>query len=456
MLNEIIHQQIQINQQHLLDFPEAQLSQYVQPTDRDLLSLLRQRKAQHKMSYLFECKQASPSKGKINHDYNLKNLAHAYNPFAQAISVLTNTPYFEGSLKHLSEIRKHTHLPILCKDFILTPHQVFLARYFGADAVLLMLSVLSDRDYRACKALAEKLNMTVLTEVHTHNELHRALNLEAELIGINQRNLHDLSINRTLIPSLKPFIPEHCIVIAESGIRDHDDSRQLRPFVDGFLIGTALNQQPRYDLGVRALLFSPIKICGLTTPQAAACAYEHGAVMGGLNFISTSKRYISVAQAKTIQTAAPLNYIGIFANHAPDDIVNIVNALQLYAIQLHGHESESYIRQLRTVLPTGCFIFKAINGNHPLPKHKPDYIDKFVIDNQQGSLLGGTNQCFDWNVLQDSPILKHCILAGGIGIHNIRKAHQIGAYGLDINSSVETIPGKKDPVKLQALFKSMR
>lgn len=452
MLDKIIEHQKIINLSNLEKYPEAYLQQHVKPTTKNMFQALSAKKP----SYIFECKQKSPSQGVLNQNFDIVQLVKHYNPFASAISVLTNEPFFNGKLEDLKTIRNHTNLPLLCKDFILSPHQVLLARYFGADAVLLILSVLNDQDYLVCKEIANQLSMTILTEVHTEEELQRAIKLEAPLIGINQRNLKDLTIDKEVIYRLAPLIPRDRLVIAESGISAHQDIIQLKPLVQGFLIGTALNKTDRADLALRSLVYGSIKICGLTSRQSALCAYQAGATLGGLNFILRSQRYVSKTQAQDIIQAAPLQYVGVFADHDLETVVDTAKNLNLSAVQLHGHENDAYIKQLKPALPSYCKLFKAINGNKPLPSQKPDFIDKYIVDNQTASQLGGTNQCFNWDDLKHTALLDDVFIAGGINLDNVLRANNIGAYGLDINSGVESTPGVKDPMKIQELFNLLR
>lgn len=452
MLATIIEAQKLINQKNEALYSHEFLASGLQKSTRSFLKI----KDENKHHYIFECKKSSPSQGLINKNFDISSLVDNYNPFADAISVLTNQPFFDGKLEDLKIAQKHSNLPLLCKDFILSPHQVLLARFFGADAVLLMLSVLEDEMYIACKDVAQKLNMEILTEVHTREELIRAIALNANIIGINQRNLHDLSINKEIIYQLSPLVPKDKIIIAESGITSHEDIMKLKPYVHGFLIGTALNQSPRPDLKLREILFGHIKICGLTSPDAAIQAYQHGAIYGGLNFVPTSQRVISKEQAARIHCSAPLAYVAIFANQSIEYIIDIANTLSLYAIQLHGNETQAYIDTLRKKLPITCQLWKAINGNQILPKELPKNIDKLIIDNQNDSSLGGTNSCFDWEKLKYSSILEHSFIAGGLHVQNIEKAKSYASFGLDINSGVESAPGIKDEFKLKAIFEQLR
>lgn len=452
MLSKIIETQKLINKKNENQYDYNFLLNNIKKSTKPFVDITENKKHH----YILECKKSSPSQGIVNKKFDLISLINTYNPFADAISILTNETFFQGKLEHLREAQDHSSVALLCKDFILSKHQVLLARFFGADAILLMLSVLDNETYIACKALANELNMAVLTEVHTEDELIRAIALNAPIIGINQRNLHDLSINKEVIFELSPRIPKDRIIIAESSICSHEDVLKLKPYVDGFLIGTALNQATRPDLKLRELIFGHVKICGLTNQEAAIDAYEQGALYGGLNFIPTSKRMINKEQAIKIQQSAPLEYVAVFADQCVEYIVDMVNALSLHIIQLHGHENQEYINALRKKLPITCQLWKAINGHQQLPKKLPANIDKLIIDSQHDSALGGSNTCFDWEKLKDASILKDSFIAGGLNNQNIKKAKSYMSFGLDVNSGVETTPGIKDKLKIKTLFEQLR
>ncbi|EGU57872.1 bifunctional indole-3-glycerol phosphate synthase/phosphoribosylanthranilate isomerase, partial [Vibrio tubiashii ATCC 19109] len=186
------------------------------PSDRSFYTALKQ----DNTVFITECKKASPSKGLIRDDFDLDYIASVYNNHANAISVLTDEKYFQGSFDFLPQVRKQAKQPILCKDFMVDTYQVYLARHYSADAILLMLSVLSDEEYRELAEVAHSLDMGVLTEVSNEQELHRAVELGAKVIGINNRNLRDLStdLNRTkeLAPTIRQLAPD-ATVISESG-----------------------------------------------------------------------------------------------------------------------------------------------------------------------------------------------------------------------------------------------
>lgn len=177
--------------------------------------------------FILECKKASPSKGLIREAFDLDYIVSVYGDYANAISVLTDEKYFQGRFEFLPQVRAQVTQPVLCKDFMVDPYQVYLARHYQADAILLMLSVLNDDQYRELAAVAHDLGMGVLTEVSNEQELERAIALQAKVIGINNRNLRDLTTDLNRTKQLAPLIPQGTIIISESGIYTHQQVRDL-------------------------------------------------------------------------------------------------------------------------------------------------------------------------------------------------------------------------------------
>lgn len=425
------------------------------PSDRDFVGGLR-----GKTAFILECKKASPSKGLIRNDFSPSAIAKVYGKYASAISVLTDEKYFQGDFAFLPQVRKEVSVPVLCKDFIIDPYQIYLARHHQADAVLLMLSVLNDEQYRELAAVAKSLNMGVLTEAISGEEINRAIALGAEVIGINNRDLRDLKIDLNRTRELAPLVPKDRVVICESGIYHHAQVKELAHYANGFLVGSSLMEEADLDMACRKLILGQNKVCGLTRPEDAKAAYAAGAVFGGLIFVEGSPRNVSVAQARAITEAAPLHFVGVFRNESKEMIQSLVETLQLSAVQLHGDETESYIKKLRSLIP-GCQIWKAVAISDALPDLNFT-ADRLLLDSKVGNQSGGTGHAFDWSLLADLPpatrsiIKEKLMLAGGINPENIPEAIKVGCLGVDLNSGVESAPGIKDADKIQRAFIALR
>ena len=189
-----------------------------------------------------EVKQASPSRGILCPNFNPTELATTYaQGGANAISVLTEVNYFKGSIDHLAAIREVVKLPLLRKDFIFDPYQVYESRAYGADALLLIVTILSQEQLKELLSISHRLGLKCLVEVHNETEVERALLSGAEIIGINNRDLNTFTVDINTTGQLSPLIPRQKIVVAESGIKSRKDIEKLMDWrVDAALIGEAL------------------------------------------------------------------------------------------------------------------------------------------------------------------------------------------------------------------------
>jgi indole-3-glycerol phosphate synthase len=203
-----------------------------------------------------EVKKASPSRGVIRADFDAVAIARAYaSGGARALSVLTDAPFFQGSLAYLEAIRRVVDLPLLRKDFVLDPYQVHEARAFGADAVLLICAILDDASLRELFRLASRLDLDALVEVHSREELERAAGCGATLVGINNRDLRTFVTRLEVAETLAPLAPRQMTVVAESGLKTAADLERLEAAgVRAFLIGETLMAAPNPGAALGALL----------------------------------------------------------------------------------------------------------------------------------------------------------------------------------------------------------
>lgn len=252
ILEEIVwHKETEVDQmRERLPLADLQREVLAAPPPRDFVAALRQGKTQPAL--IAEVKKASPSKGMIREDFDPVAIARSYEKGgASCISVLTDQRFFQGSFDYLSKIRSAVDLPLLCKDFLIYPYQMYLARVRGADAVLLIAAILSNKDLQYFIKIARALGMAVLVEVHTLEELDRVLPLEGiTLVGINNRNLEDFSVDlattqQLLVARHEQLREKDVLVVSESGLYTAADINFVADAnADAVLIGESLMKQP--------------------------------------------------------------------------------------------------------------------------------------------------------------------------------------------------------------------
>ncbi|WP_414577490.1 indole-3-glycerol phosphate synthase TrpC [Anabaena sp. CCY 9402-a] len=264
ILEEIVWQkEIEVEQmRERVPLRELQKQALTAPPTRDFIAALKQGRT--KPALIAEVKKASPSKGVFREDFDPVAIALSYQQGgASCLSVLTDSKFFQGSFDNLSKVRTAVDLPLLCKDFVIYPYQMYLARLRGADAVLLIAAILSDQDLQYFLKIAKSLNMAALIEVHNLEELDRVLALDGvSLVGINNRNLEDFSVDlqttcQILAARGNQLQEKNILVVSESGLHTPEDLNLVsQAGAAAVLIGESLVKQPDPELAI-ALLFSP-------------------------------------------------------------------------------------------------------------------------------------------------------------------------------------------------------
>ena len=396
-----------------------------------------------------EIKAASPSAGIIRAELDPAAIAASYaSGGAAAISVVTEPEFFAGSLDWIRVASAASKLPVLRKDFVVEAAQIYESAVAGADAVLLITAILRPQELKELMRAAEEVRIDAVVEVHDERELTVALEAGAKIIGVNNRNLRDFSVDLGTSERLGALMPSTVLRITESGLRTHREIERLeRAGFDAFLIGESILRQDDLAAAVSHLRGDvQVKICGITRVEDALAATAAGASFLGLVFAPESPRRVDVTTAKAImdRVGAGPRFVGVFRDQSVNDVLRIADSTGVHYVQLHGQETPEQVARMR--LP----VIKAL----PVDTAVPDVssfsaADWLMFD---ASSPGG-GQRFEWHLLDGYSRDKKFFLAGGLNSENVAAAiEQVNPDAIDVSSGVEDSPGIKSIRKLSALF----
>src|SRR2546425_8157172 len=434
-----------------------------QPPPRDLLETIRPG-GSTQVRLIAEVKRASPSKGLLAPHLDPVELARTYEANgAAAISVLTEPHFFLGSPEYLTAIKQVVNIPVLCKDFIVDEYQVYEARAWGADAILLICAVLDDQQLRHLLKVAHDQRMRCLVEVHNAGETRRAVAAGAVVIGINSRDLVTFQMHPSLIRELRQLIPPGQVVVAESGIHTAADARRLARYdVQAMLVGESLVKSNDVAAQVHSLLQGAnesvqVKICGLRTQKHLNAAIDAGADMLGFVFYEPSHRYIEPPQVAALLQSSPEqslpDLVGVFVNKDADFINDVAEEVGLHFVQLHGHESPEFCQRIKR--PVLKALHLHTREDKGMIKGYRETAWRILLDTPTPA-WGGTGVTHDWSLARSVAQVIPIMLAGGLTPENVTGAiSQVRPWGVDVSSGVETNK-HKDVTKIRTFIENVR
>lgn len=441
---------------------EVQVRAAAQPAARDALAALRARNAVHVIA---EVKRASPSKGLLAPNFDPVGLALTYTASgASLISVLTEPHFFQGAPAYLTAIKQAVEVPVLCKDFLYDEYQVYEARSWGADLILLICAILDDTQLRHLLDVAQSLGMYALVEAHSAEEVRRAVEAGAQIIGVNSRDLRTFEMHPSLIRELRPLIPADRVLVAESGIHSAADARRLARYdVQAMLVGESLVTSNDIPGQLSQLLRGAneevqVKICGLSQERHMRVALEAGADLLGLVFYEPSHRYVTPQRAQElVQTLADrrahIEVAGLFVNKEAEFINEVAEAAGLDVVQLHGHESPEFCQHIQRPVIKAVHM-RDISDLDKLQAYR-ETAWRVLLDTPTAG-WGGSGETHDWELARMAAQKQRVFLAGGLHPTNVAEAiTQVHPWGVDVSSGVESAK-VKDEAKIRAFIEQVR
>ena len=419
---------------------------------------------QQDFNFICEVKKASPSKGIIAEHFPYLDIAKEYEVAgAAAISVLTEPDFFKGDKKYLQEIASTVKIPLLRKDFIIDEYQIYQAKVWGASAILLICACLDIPTLTKFRELADSLGLSSLVEAHDDHEVQMAIDCGARIIGVNNRNLKDFTVDVQNSVRLRNLVEDDVIFVSESGLETPEDIQVLRDNNIGVaLMGETFMRSPNkveklsYLYG--STYYTPkIKMCGISKMETIPAVVDAKPDYMGLVF-APSKRQVTVEQAKTLVDELHKQYeiktVGVFVNETVENLLKIAEDVKLDVIQLHGDEDEAFIQSLKEC--TNVEVWKAVQVRSAADAEKwiDSSADMLLFDAYHKDERGGTGEVFDWSSLD--AFERPFMLAGGIDSTNVARAiRTVRPYGIDISSGIET-EGVKDNKKIKAFTDIVR
>ncbi|MFH1391579.1 MAG: bifunctional indole-3-glycerol-phosphate synthase TrpC/phosphoribosylanthranilate isomerase TrpF [Candidatus Diapherotrites archaeon] len=417
-------------------------------------------KGKKNVSLIAEFKKSSPSRGKINSNASLKEFISLYDEYCDCISILTEEKYFSGKLDFIKQAKRYTRKPILRKDFILDEYQVYEARAYGADAVLLIAGFVSEKKLKELVKVIEKLGMDALVEADSAVGLEKAIASGSKLIGINNRNLNtlkkDFSRTEKLLKTISPKKRKQLTIVSESAIDSQKQVESLKGKTDAVLVGSAIMSFPVPRVKLRELSGKTlVKVCGITNKKDARDAVKLGADVIGLNFYKKSPRFVSVKQAKEIAKVlrGKVLVAGVFVNEKKARVKKIAKQVGLDIIQFSGTEKPNYVNSFK--IP----VIKAIHIKNKSSVSAAESFDSemIMVDSFVKGEFGGTGKAINPKLVNKAKISQKLVFSGGLRPNNVAGViKKFNPLMIDVCSGIEKEPGKKSLIKMKSFIRQVR
>ena len=447
----IAHKRIEIEQ--IPDISESELTK----SDRDFVSAIR--KKGKIPALIAEIKPKSPAKGAVlPADFSVAHLAKTLEDGgAAAISVLTDAHFFGGSFENLRLAESATQsIPLLCKDFILSRQQIRSARFFGADSFLLIAKVLSRQELSDLLEYGRKWNMEALVEIADDEDLEKIQNLGARVVGINNRDLRDFSVNLGRTFSLAKKLPRDVLVASLSGFSGAD-VRLVRGLASAVLVGSSIGKSSNISAKLSEFIRPNLlkKFCGVRNFSDFLSAQNCGVQIFGLNFVDHSRRKISESEAHEIaKNKGESRLFGVFQNASRDFCAAKCTEFHLDFCQLHGNENPADFLDFPFPLVRAISLSDSKTAQSEMEAWE-NIADLWLFDGRNP----GSGTPFDFAVFEEihSKITKPFLIAGGITPENFAEmANLTSADGIDTASGIENGEGEWDMEKIGKIIISSK
>lgn len=410
------------------------------------------------LAFITEVKKASPSKGIIAEDFPYASIAEDYdNAGADCISCLTEPYWFKGKNEYLTEIKSRVNIPVLRKDFTVDEYMIYEAKAIGADAILLICAILDPVELHDYLLLADELKLSAIVEAHNAEEIEMGLKAGARILGVNNRNLKDFTVDVSNAGSLRSLVPRDVLFISESGVktrRDIEVAEHMR--ADAVLVGETMMRAKNKSRKLMELSGRPprVKICGMMTEEDIRKVNILHPDYVGFVFAHT-RHYISPERAKELRALLDpaITAVGVFVDAPSDEVIGLLREGIIDLAQLHGQETNEMIEAIR--LETGKKVMKAVIIKEESDLKKAENYpaaDYLLFDAGKGS--GCT---FSWDILSGYSGMKPYFLAGGLNPDNVREGVDMThPFAVDVSSGVEDEDLSKNYDRMKALIDQVK